>query len=210
MLWPGQNISLQPGQEKLWCTAGRNSIQANALRQTGSVKYHVLTRQQSGWIMIKNQSNNFSSIRSEMTQQCPLTIMILFHHQLRAGSLGAEMKMELFFTVTVLVLCTEHMHWIRKYWNFPFLQIQLSRFFDLSLNKGLQSLMQIFVGVEMYRKLCINIDYRIVKIILFCSSFCLIFKYWISKYPHIVWLHSIYLLILSSVGSNYNQGKAAD
>ena len=38
-----------------------------------------------------------------MTQQCPLTIMILFHHQLRAGSLGAEMKIELFFTVTVLV-----------------------------------------------------------------------------------------------------------
>ena len=28
------------------------------------------------------------------------------------------------------------------------------------------------------------------------ASFCLIFKYWISKYPHIVRLHRIYLLIL--------------
>ena len=45
-----------------------------------------------------------------MTQQCPLKIMILLHYQLHAGSLGAEMKIELFFTVTVLVLCTEHMH----------------------------------------------------------------------------------------------------
>ena len=47
----------------------------------------------------KKHTKYFLSIRGEMTQDCPLTIIILLQDQLH----WAEIKMALFFIVTVLV-----------------------------------------------------------------------------------------------------------
>ena len=63
--------------------------------------------------------------------------------------------MALFSIVTVLVYTGTKSE---KYWSFPFLQIQLSRFFDLALNKEFAEFDANICWWKCTETLCINLD----------------------------------------------------